>query len=484
MWKPPQKISWKPGPGVLPDNQELARSKLFSPLSIGRLKLSARSWVPAMVPWRADEQGNVTTAVLDWYGRFARSQPAVIVVEATGIRDIVSGPLLRISNDDFLAGLEKLVQRVKLESKGQTKLFIQVIDFLAIKRRPPREKYLSRFLQITSMHRENLNLPDASQDEIRTVLAALDDDALQQVLSHREWQALAMGYRELITDTDLSHIRRLPQELPELFSRAAVRAEKAGFDGLELHFAHAYTMASFLSATNTRSDGYGGSRQNRVRLPLEVFEATRSAVGNRFVIGARFLADETIEGGSTLADTCYFARQFAAAGMDFLSLSRGGKFDDAKQPKVGNPAYPYTGRSGYECMPHQLSDEKGPFGRNFAATKAVRNAVRQAGFKTPVVAAGGDHNFEIAENLLRSGTADIVAAARQSLADPDWLAKVRCGRSVEVRRCEYTNYCEGLDQAHKPVTCKLWDRIEMNDPGVPKTPDGKRRLTAPDWKVP
>ena len=60
--------------------------------------------------------------------------------------------------------------------------------------------------------------------------------------------------------------------------------------------------------------------------------------------------------------------------------------------------------------------------------------------------------------MLARGDADIVASARQTLADPDWFAKMRAGRGAEIRRCEFTNYCEALDQQHKQVTCKLWDR--------------------------
>ena len=85
--------------------------------------------------------------------------------------------------------------------------------------------------------------------------------------------------------------------------------------------------------------------------------------------------------------------------MDFLSLSRGGKFEDAQQPKVGGAAYTYTGQSGYECMPQFTSDKFGPFGRNLSATKLIRDAVREAGFDTPIVAAGGIHGFEQAEAI-------------------------------------------------------------------------------------
>ena len=113
MWKPPEKIRWSPDPGHLPDAGERASSTLFSPLLAGRLALRNRTWVPAMVPWRATDNGYVTPEVLDWYGRFAQGRPAAIVVEATGIRDVPSGPLLRIGHDRFLDGLEQLVDVVR-----------------------------------------------------------------------------------------------------------------------------------------------------------------------------------------------------------------------------------------------------------------------------------------------------------------------------------------------------------------------------------
>ena len=155
------------------------------------------------------------------------------------------------------------------------------------------------------------------------------------------------------------------------FAAAAARAEAAGFDGVELHYAHAYTMAGFLSASNDRRDGYGGTREERVRLPLDVFRDVRSRVSPRFVVGCRFLTDEIVAGGSRLGDATYFAVAFARAGLDFLSLSRGGKFDDAKQPAVGEAAYPYTGESGWECMPTIFGDTRGPFGRNIDDVAAV-----------------------------------------------------------------------------------------------------------------
>jgi len=434
-----------------------------------------------MVPWRASEDGVVTQDVLDWYECFARGRPGAIVVEATGIRDVPSGPLLRIGHDRFLPGLRDLVRVVRESSDGATRLFIQVIDFLTIRRRPDPARYLAQFLAITPSHRSAFGRNDADDTTVRAWLATLPHDELCKVLDARELEALDYGYRERVTDVHLPLVKDLPTQLPRLFADAARRAREVGFDGVELHYAHAYTMASFLSRLNTREDGYGGGLENRARLPLEVFSRVRAEVGSDFAVGCRFLSDECIDGGNTVDDAVYFGTEFARAGMDFISLSRGGKFDDAKQPKVGDAAYPYTGRSGYECMPSYYSDAQGPFGRNLAPTARIRAAIHDIGLTTPVVATGGIHNFEQAEAVLTNGTADIVGFARQALADPDWFRKVASGRGNEVRLCLYTNYCEALDQRHRQVTCELWDRENLHAPDTKLASDGKRRLTPPRW---
>lgn len=483
MWRPPQRIRYTPRSGRWPTAAEAQSARLFSPMQVGPLQLTQRTWVPAMVPWRATEDGFASDNVLEWYERFARGKPGAIVVEATGIRDIPSGPLLRIGDDRFLPGLRKLVDVVRRASDGETRLLIQVIDFLRIRRRPDPAKYFERILAIEDRHRHALDLAGAPDDEIRRTLAALDDQGLERVLNATELEALRYGARERVTDMELASIRELPQQLPDLFAAAARRAREAGFDGVELHYAHAYTMASFLSGLNTREDGYGGSAAARVRLPIEVFQRVRAEVGADYAIGCRMLTEEAVAGGYGVADAGFYATELARAGMDFISLSRGGKFDDAKQPKVGEAAYPYTGPSGYECMPSYYSDERGPFGRNLQPAADVRAAVRSAGLTTPIIMSGGIHSFEQAETALHAGCCDIVGFARQALADPDWFRKVRAGRGAQVRVCLYTNYCEALDQRHREVTCELWDREALEEPGVRLSSDGKRRLLAPDWEL-
>ncbi len=487
-----------------PTAEEARGSRWFSPIRIGSLPVRDRTWVPAMVPWRATDEGLVTPAVIDWYRRFAEGRPGVVVVEATGIRDVPSGPLLRIGHDRFVPGLRELTRAVHEGSGGATRVLVQLIDFLSIKRRPERAKFLERFVVIDEglRARASARLDDDSfmhmeESALRSRLVALDTDTLRALLSPRDFESMEMGHRERVTDLHLSHVRALPEALPPLFAGAAARAREAGFDGVELHYAHAYTMASFLSRTNTRADGYGGSLEGRLRLPREVFTAVRAAVGSDYVVGARFLGDEVITGGTHLSEAREIGVALARAGMDFLSVSKGGRFEDAEQPEVGHAAYPYTGPSGHECMPsvrvgplqHEgafLDAERperneGPFGRNVPLAREIRRAVREAGLETPIVTAGGISSFWQAEEILAAGEADIVAAARQALADPDWLEKLRRGEGAQVRRCFFTNYCEALDERHKEVTCQRWDReFPEGEAGlILRSKDGKRRLTAP-----
>ena len=132
-------------------------------------------------------------------------------------------------------------------------------------------------------------------------------------------------------------------------------------------------MAGFLGAQNDRNDGYGGTHENRVRLPLEVYREVRNRVGNDYVVGVRFLADEVIAGGSRIDDAIYYAKEFAAAGFDFLSLSKGGKFEDAQQPKVGRPSILTRAKADMsacrQCSPTRQVHSDEPFHSSLRSNK-------------------------------------------------------------------------------------------------------------------
>jgi 2,4-dienoyl-CoA reductase-like NADH-dependent reductase (Old Yellow Enzyme family) len=408
-------------------------SLLFSSLRLNSVVVPNRVWLPAMVTWLSNDAGEVTDDVRARYVRYARGGAGMIVLEAMGIRDVASGPLLRIGHDRYIPALRDLADRI--HDAGDVRVIPQIIDFLKISRRDPAR----------ALVRLEARYPGCS---------AWSEAELQARLTPREWRDYAWGWRQQIEDLGLTEIR----SLPGLFAAAARRAREAGFDGVELHFAHAYTMASFLSRTNARTDDYGGSLANRARLALEVIAAVRAEVGRDFLVGSRFLGREDVPGGSEVEDAAWFGVQFAAAGLDFLSISRGGRFEDAKRPAVGEAAYPYTGHSGRMCMP--TKDD--PEGMNLPLSAAVRAAVRAAGHTTPVVGAGRIDRFEVAEGALQRGELDLVGMARGLLADPDWPKKVREGR--EFHACKYTNVCEALDRKHLPVRCQLWMKQAKHPP--------------------
>src|SRR5688572_21200381 len=211
MWKFANPIRHRIEETHWPTADEVARSILYTPIKIGRLEARSRTWVPAMVPWRATEDGFVTQQNLDWYRRFAQGRPAVLVVEATGIRDVPSGPLLRIGDDRFVPGLTKLVELVRERSRGRTRLLIQILDFLAVRRRPEKQSFIRRFLELRPAHRARFaHLGKASDAEIREALLLLPHQELLLALDERERESLERGARERVTDTHLPHIADLP----------------------------------------------------------------------------------------------------------------------------------------------------------------------------------------------------------------------------------------------------------------------------------
>src|SRR5439155_941360 len=215
-------------------------------------------------------------------------------------------------------------------------------------------------------------------------------------------------------------------------------------------------------------------------------EADEAAVRERLVSAERALLEAVLDARQLEAlDYGYRERIWDTHLPHIRELPRvlPGPFAEAGR-RAREAVYPYTGRSGYECMPTVLSDARGPFGRNVPLAARIRGAVRETGRDTPIVTSGGIGTFEQAETILERGDADFVGAARQSLADPDWFRKIRLGYGHLVRRCEFTNYCEGLDQQHKQVTCKLWDRVDVDAPEASLTRDGKRRLAPPSWTPP
>ena len=384
--------------------------KLLEPFEIGAARLPNRVVLTAMVTRLSGEDGHVNAAIRDRYVRFAKGEPGLIVLEAMAVHEAKSGPLLRIGDDRFLPGLTDLGRAI--HDAGPSKVFPQIIHFLKISRSGWRQK-----------------IQDLTQPELQS-----------------------------ITDD---------------YAAAAERARRAGFDGVELHMAHAYTLSSFLSARNARGDAYGRSLESRMRLPTEVIAAVRRAAGEDFPLGVRFDAEECIKDGYTILDSRQIALRFARLGADYLSLSAGGKFEDAIH-KAGDPLYPYTGYSGDRCMP----PDSYPDGANNHLAAGVRAFLRSRGMPTPVVTSGKIRSPRAAEEILERGDADLIGMARALLADPDWTRKIREGREGAIVRCIYGNVCKNLDENFKKVRCVLWpaghlQAPESRDSAPPTWPSGR-----------
>jgi 2,4-dienoyl-CoA reductase-like NADH-dependent reductase (Old Yellow Enzyme family) len=343
-----------------------------------------------MVTRLSGEDGLVNDDVRERYTRFARGGVGLIVVEAMAVHSSKSGPLLRISSDEFKPGLSDLCARV--HDAGPSKVVPQIIHFLKVAR---------------------------------------------------------SGWRQTVDMLSLAEI----DAIVEAYGSAAVRARECGFDGVELHMAHAYTLSSFLSRVNPRKDDYGGSLANRLRLPIRVALHVRERVGSDFTIGVRFLGEECIRNGYTVLEAGPIAIELARAGVDYVSLSAGGKFEDARAIE-GEPPYPYTGYSGDRCMPGSAY----PDGANLYIPEAVRAALRAAGLSTPVVAVGKIGSLALAERVLEREQGDLVGMARALLADPDLPNKWRAGREDKVVRCLYGNVCKALDESFRRVDCTLWPK--------------------------
>jgi len=145
--------------------------------------------------------------------------------------------------------------------------------------------------------------------------------------------------------------------------------------------------------------------------------------------------------------------RLAELGLDYISVSAGGKFEDAI-PTEGEALDPYTGYSGHRSMPPKWMPEK----VNVYLAAEIKKTINGAGFNTPVITAGRIPTAEVAESVLQNDEADMVAIARPILADPYWPKKYQEGREKEILKCIYCNKCREAEGAFEEVTCFQWNK--------------------------
>ena len=227
---------------------------------------------------------------------------------------------------------------------------------------------------------------------------------------------------------ELPHVLTVAEikEIEQQFADCAVNAKKAGFDGIEIHGAHGYLINQFLSpVTNKRNEAYGGSLYNRCRMAIETVQVVREAVGEKFPISFRLTTKEYFEGGLKLEETKVFAKLLENAGVNILNCSQHGV------PYIIPPS----------AVPQAF---------------AVNNAAEIKKVVTiPVIGVGRINDPLLAESVLESGSMDMVAMGRASLADPEMPNKALKGEQDDIVHCiACTQGCIG-EKARGSVLCCL-----------------------------
>jgi len=372
--------------------------KLFSPITMRGVTFPNRIQRTSMVSGLSTEDGRVTDEQKKRYQREARGGAGGIIVEAAVIIPSRSSYNLRISDDGFITGLTELVEGMR-EANPEVKIGIQIMQFLKLSK---------------------------------------------------------TGWRQKVEDFKTEDLPNIVKD----HASAAQRALTAGFDFIEIHLAHAYVLASFLSRSNRRTDGYGGGLENRMKLPTEVFQTVRKLVGENYPLGVRINGEDFVIEGNTLAQSAVIARRFAQLGADYISVSAGSRFEDAKTPGEGNPPDPMSGYSGHRMSPWYWW----PDGTHVYLAEGIRKAVRDAGFDTPIVTAGKIREPKHAEEILQQGKADVIGLCRALLADPDWPVKAKEGREKEIVRCVACNWCLEADSRYEKVKCTRYPEGYLHAP--------------------
>ena len=213
----------------------------------------------------------------------------------------------------------------------------------------------------------------------------------------------------------------------ESFAEGARRAKTAGFNGVELHGAHGYLLAQFLSPyTNRRADKYG---RDRGLFALETLDRVRSRVGNDYLVGYRMSGEEFVEGGVTLKETKAFAKRLEERGIDYIHVSAG---------------IAETGQN--IIIPMYL-----PKGHLLPFAEGIKSAVT-----VPVVAVGAIHDPELAEETLQKNRADLIGMGRALIADPELPQKIQSGQLEEIRTCLRCNEgCSSRVPQNKSQRCAI-----------------------------
>lgn len=380
--------------------------RVFTPWKIGRLEIKNRFVVPAMsCSFCEPMSGEVTQRYIDYYTAKAAGGFGLLITEYTTVnpngKAVPGQPGLW--NDDQIEGHKRLTESV-------------------------HENGAKIFCQLHHAGRETVSALTGSP----TISSSAVMSPLMPEMPH-----------ELTIDEIHSIV--------ENFKDAAVRAKKAGYDGVEVHGGHGYFLAQFLSAyVNKRTDKYGGSFVNRARIVTEIIEGIKEKCGEDFPVSFRISTEEFTPGGNSIEEAKVFCLLAQDAGADVINASTGNYFNTDVT-------------IGHASMGHAWLTNN---------SKAIREML-----DIPVIAVNRINDPVLAESIIRGGKADAVAMGRASLADPAMPNKAKEGRFEEIRTCMgclqgcYGHFFKGL-----PTTCILNPTVGREAELAIKRIEGTRKV--------
>ncbi|MBI5605166.1 MAG: FAD-dependent oxidoreductase [Deltaproteobacteria bacterium] len=342
---------------------------LFSPLTLGSLKLKNRIVMAPMATGLFDK-GRVTPQVKSFYSARARGGVGLIIVGGVYVHWPASADLSSIGchshlqDDSVLEGWKELIK--ELHQHG-TKVGVQIFH-------PGRQ------------------VAQAQWGEQPVGPSALSGPGIK-------------GIPRELTKVEIKGIE-------ELFGQAAVRAESAGFDLIEIHGAHGYLVSSFLSPyVNKRQDAFGGTLENRARFALEIFKRIKKNLSSKVAIGIRMNGQDFIKEGLSSEEARFLAVLFEKAGMDFLDISAG----------------------VYGSHPALI-----PMGESQGCFIPLASGIKEV-VHLPVIGVGMIQDPSYADRMIQEGKADLVALGRALIADPAWPEKAALGDLQNIRPCIHCN---------------------------------------------
>ena len=318
-------------------------------IKVNQMVLNNRLVMPPMATAKSGEDGKVTEELCDYYNEKSNGgYIGLIITEHSYIspEGRASSGQLSISDDSDIEGLTKIVETIH---KNGTKVMAQMNHAGAVAR--PENKVT------TNLGVSAIQLPNPKAEFNTPIEMSVTD------------------IKKIIND----------------FTNSAIRAKKAGYDGVEIHSAHGYLLNQFFSPlSNKRQDEYNGNTlDGRIKIHLDIIKSIRNAVGKEYPIALRLGACDYIEGGITIEDSIYAAKKFEEAGVDLLDIS-----------------------GGFHYYSNPDSTKEGYFSE---LTMAIKNEVN-----IPVILTGGVVTAIAADNLLKENKADLIGVGRAILKDSNW----------------------------------------------------------------